>query len=249
VRQTLAALHLPEELIEDAEVAASELATNAWQHALDGRPPAGQAEARAALPELWIYRRGREPDAEFVCGVFDTCLDAWQQTRPDSFGLLPDDKELADPLLDAILAGNPGNGRGLRIVAELSDATGCHRTRSRLSNHPVPGKLAWFAMRIPGGSPAAQPRPVHLTAVQAAHTLSALLAARGIPGLSHHHGTRTQSAVSIGAGCTVRCRDGLFQWLSGGGVEQRAYFDLADAMEDIIRLHEDTVRAGQQISS
>jgi hypothetical protein len=37
----------------------------------------------------------------------------------------------------------------------------------------------------------------------------------------------------------VRCRAGTFQWPAQGDCKQRAYFDLADAVEDIIRLHED----------
>jgi hypothetical protein len=171
--------------------------------------------------------------------VFDARRDAWPRAQANLFRLLPDDTEVADSLLDAILTDAAGSGHGLSIVAAMSDATGWHRTRSRLSDHPVTGKVAWFTMKIPGRSPAAQPPPVHLTPVQAAHTLTALLAARGIRGISHHHGTRTQSAVSVKAGPTVRCQDGTFQWLAHGDVERRAYFDLADTMEDIIRLHED----------
>ena len=243
VRQALAGLQLPERLIEDAELAVSELAANAWQHALDAKPlPEGTGPC-AALPELWLYRRGAPLGAELVCGVFDTRRDAWPQPRQNSLRLLPDDDELADPQLDAILAGNPGNGHGLGIIQAISHATGCHRTRSRLNGLPVPGKVTWFTMKIPVSSPAACPPPAELTPVQAAHTLSVLLSVRGIPGISHHHGTRTQSVVSIAAGLTVRCRDGIFQWLADG-VEQRAFFDLADTVENIIRLHENLASAG-----
>lgn len=242
VRQTLAGLQLPKKLIDDAELAVSELATNAWKHALDAKPlPEGPGPC-AALPELWLYRRGTQPRAELVCGVFDARRDAWPRPRPDSLRLLPDDDELADPLLDVILSDEPENGRGLRLVQAISHDMGCHRTRSRLNGLPVPGKIAWFTMKIPASSPAACP-PAELTPVQAAHTLSALLSARGIPGISHHHGTRTQSVVSIAVGLTVRCRDGIFQWLANG-VEQHAFFDLTDTVEDIIRLHENMVSAG-----
>jgi len=247
LRQALADLQLPGTLIDDAAVAVSELATNAWLHALDAKPVPGAAGACAVPLELWVYRRGRPPGAELVCGVFDARRDAWPRTRPNSFKLLPDDKELAGPLLDAILADNPGSGHGLGIVAGLSDVTGCHRTRSRLSAHSVPGKVAWFTMKIPSSSPAAQPPPVHLTPVQAARTLAALLTARGIPGITHHHGTRTQSMVSIQAGFTVQCRDGTFQWLADGG-GQRAYSDLTDTLENIIRIHEDIASAGRPVS-
>lgn len=239
VRQALAGLQMPRELTDDAELAVGELAANAWKHALDARPPP------AALPELWLYRRGGPPGAELVCGVFDTRRDAWPQPRHNSLRLLPDDAELADPLLDAVLAGDPGSGHGLSIVTAVAQATGCHRTRSRLSDPAVPGKVAWFAMEIPPGSPAAQPPPADITPAQAAHALSALLAARGIPGISHHHGSQAQSVVFMAAGLTVRCQDGTFQW-PADGTGQRAYFDLADALEDIIRLHEDLTCARQQ---
>jgi hypothetical protein len=249
VRRILADLRLPAELIDDASVAVSELATNAWRHALDGGALPGRAGACAVPPELWVYRRGTAPGAELVCGVFDARRDAWPQPRPNPLQLLRDDEaELADSLLDAVLENGTGTGHGLSIVAALSAAAGCHRTRSRFGDQPVPGKVAWFTMNIPDSSPAAQPPPASLTPAQAARKLKALLTARGIAGLSHHHATPAQSAVSIHAGLTVRCRDETFQWAAGGDVERRAYSDLADVLEDIIRLHEDTPRAGSQMS-
>jgi hypothetical protein len=232
---------VPGPLADNATIAVSELATNAWQHALDGKPLSEAAETGVVAPELWVYLRGRPPGAELVCGVFDARRDAWPRTRTSLFRLLPDDTELAGSLIDGILADNAGSGHGLSIVAALSDATGWHRTRSRLNAYPVPGKVTWFTMKIPRDSVALRPPQVQPTPAQAAHTLTALLTARGIPGISHHHGTRTQSAVSIEAGVTIRCRDGAFLWLADAGVERRVYFDLAGTVEDIIRLHEDMV--------
>ncbi|MGH3169031.1 MAG: ATP-binding protein [Trebonia sp.] len=247
VRQALSVLRLPESLISDAELAVSELAANAWQHALDGKSLPEEAGSGTALPELWLYRRGASPGAELVCGVFDTRRDVWPEPQEDSLRLVPCGDDVADPLLDALLTDAPGNGRGLGIVEAVSHDTGCHRTRSRLNSLAVPGKVTWFTMKIPASSPAAQPPPANLTPFQAAHALSTLLTWRGIPGISHDHGTRTQSVVSIAAGLSVRCRDGIFQWLSGGP-RQRAFFDLADTLEDLIRLHEDMAYAGQQTS-
>jgi hypothetical protein len=245
VRQTLAGLLLPEELISDAELAVSELAANAWQHALEGRPLPVSARQCAALPELWLYRRGTGAGTEVVCGIFDTRRDVWPQPRRDLLRLLPDDGELADAVIDEIIADHPGSGHGLGIVRAISHDTGCHRTRSRLNSLPVPGKVTWFTMKIPASLPAAQPPPADLTPAQAAHTLSTLLTARGIPGISRPDGSGSQSVVSIAAGLTVRCRDGIFQWLADGwladGVRQRAFFDLAGTVEDIICLHEDLV--------
>jgi hypothetical protein len=238
IRRALSDLKLPGELIDDAAVAVSELATNAWLHALDARPLAAAARPGAVAPELWVYRRGAPPEAELVCGVFDTRRDAWPRARPDLAAVLAEDTQLADPQLDAILAGHAGNGHGLGIVAALSGTTGWHRTRSRSGAHPVPGKVTWFTVSIPDSSVAAQPPPVRLTPAQAAHTLTALLAARAIPAINHHN--TTQSAVRITADLTVRCQNGAFQWHSRGDLERRAYFDLADTVENLICLHEDT---------
>ncbi len=238
IRQALADLQMPGELIDDAAVAVSELATNAWLHALDAKPLAATAGPGAAAPELWVYRRGGPPDAELVCGVFDTRRDVWPRARPDWSALLAEDTQLADPQLDAILADNAGNGHGLGIVAALSGTTGWHRTRSRSGAYPVPGKVIRFTMRIPDSSAAAQPPPVRLTPDQAARTLTALLTARGIPEPTHRHDT-AQSAVSVTAALTVWCQEGAFQWQSRDGLERRAYSDLADTVEDVVRLHED----------
>jgi hypothetical protein len=239
IRHALADLQMPAELIHDTAVAVSELATNAWLHALDAQPLSAAARPGAVAPELWVYRRGAPPDAELVCGVFDARRDVWPQARPDSSALPAEDTQLADPQLDAILADNAGNGHGLGIVAALSRATGWHWTRSRSGAHP-PGKVVWFTVRIPDSSAAAQPPPARLTPAQAARMLAALLAARGMQRIGHQHDT-TQSAVSITASLTVWCQDGAFRWQSRGSLERRAYFDLADTAENVVRLHEEMV--------
>jgi hypothetical protein len=239
IRQALADLQMPGELIYDAAVAVSELATNAWLHALDARPLAAAARPGAVAPELWVYRRGAPPEAELVCGVFDARRDVWPQARPDPSAALSEDTQLADPELDAILSGNAGNGHGLGIVTALSCATAWHRTRSRSGAHP-PGKVIWFTMRIPDSSGAAQPPPARLMPAQAARTLTALLTARGIQEIGHHHDTM-RSVVSITTSLTVQCQEDAFQWQSRGKLERRAYFDLADTVESVVRLHEDMV--------
>jgi histidine kinase-like protein len=236
VRQTLARLLLPGSLTADAELAVSELAANAWEHALPTRPAPGSAGAPAALPELWLYRRGEPPHAEIVCGVFDTRRDAWPQPRQNPPEPSPEGATLDGVILDAVLAGEPGKGRGLVIVRAVSHATGCHRTRSRLNVPAIPGKVVWFTTRIPAGSPAARPSAPDLTADQAAHVLTGLLAARGVPAATRHDSVST--VVSTTTGLTVRCGNGTFQW-SAGGAGQRAFTDIADATENIVRLHED----------
>jgi hypothetical protein len=238
----LADLQMPGELIDDAAVAVSELATNAWLHALDAMPLAAAAGPGAAAPELWVYRRGEPPDAEVVCGVFDTRRDVWPRARPEWSALLAEDTKLADPQLDALLADDAGNGHGLGIVAALAGTTGWHLTRSRSGDCPVPGKVIWFTMRIPDGLAAAQPPPVRLAPDQAAHTLTALLTARGIPEPACRHDT-AHSAVSVTGDLTIWCHEGAFEWKSGDGLERRSYSDLDDTVEAVVRLHEDMAYA------
>jgi hypothetical protein len=242
VRQALADLRMPGELIDDAAVAVSELATNAWLHAVNAKPLTATAGPGAAAPELWVYRRGEPPDAEVVCGVFDTRRDVWPRARPEWSALLAEDTKLADPQLDALLAGAAGNGHGLGIVSALSGTNGWHLTRSRSGDCPIPGKVIWFTMRIPDGLAAAQPPPVRLAPDQAAHTLTALLTARGIPEPACRHDP-AHSAVSVTADLTIWCHEGAFQWKSGDGLERRSYSDLADTVEAVVRLHEDMAYA------
>ena len=244
VRQTFARLRLPGSLAEDAEMAVSELAANAWEHALSASPAPGSAGAPGALPELWLYRRGEPPAAEVVCGVFDTRSDVWPQVRRRPACPAPDGK-LDGPRLDAVLADDPGKGRGLAIVQAVSHAAGCHRTRSRLNTPAIPGKLVWFSTQIPAGSPAVFPPSPGLTAAQAAHVLAELLAARGIPAAARHDSASGQSVVSTPAGLAVRCGNGAFRW-SADAARQRPFADIADATENIIRLHEDLTCTSSQ---
>lgn len=241
IRQVLADMQMPGEVIDDAAVAVSELATNAWLHALDARPPATTEGSGAAAPELWVYRRGEPPDAEVVCGVFDTRRDVWPRARQERSALLAEDTPLADPQLDALLAGQAGSGHGLGIVAALSGTTGWHLTRSRSGDRPVPGKVIWFTMPILDG-PAGRPPPVRLAPDQAARTLTVLLTARGIPEPARRHDTE-HPAVSVMAGLTIWCHDGAFQWKSRDGLERRSYSDLADTVEAVVRLHEELAHA------
>lgn len=60
---TMRALRLPDDLIEDGALAVSELATNAYLHAVTGDPYAGS--------ELWIWRSAC-PTPSLVVSVFDT---------------------------------------------------------------------------------------------------------------------------------------------------------------------------------
>jgi Histidine kinase-like ATPase domain len=135
--EALAAFDLPRDVVGDAQLMVSELATNAYQHAEEHGPH-----------ELWLYPREypREPGAgtagppaggrrspltsvddagEVRCAVFDrfadACLPGYSWTSGDC-------------------------GRGLSIVRELSEGRwGTLRGLSRLGPH-APGKAVWFAL-------------------------------------------------------------------------------------------------------
>lgn len=229
VRAAWAALRLPAGRVDDAVLAVSELAANAWLHALGGEPRRGLARAGGPRAELWVYRRGTG-GAEVVCGVFDPSGDSWSLARLDPAGQRSASRRGAAGRNDA------ESGRGLAIVAALSDAAGCRRTRSRLADDPVAGKVAWFAIEVPG---AAVSPPAGITPARAARTLAMLLTARGIPAVSHRHRRPARSTVSTAAGITVRCQDGTFEWPAGGTVRLRGFPDLAAVLEDIVWRHEE----------
>lgn len=116
--QALGALGLPADLIADAQLMISELATNAYQHAAAQGPY-----------ELWLYpHRSQEPGrggVELRCAIFDGKAD----TRLPGYSWTSGDC-----------------GRGLSIVGELSGGRwGMSRERSRLGGRR-PGKVVWFAL-------------------------------------------------------------------------------------------------------
>ncbi|MFD0905004.1 ATP-binding protein [Actinomadura sediminis] len=118
LRDALTALGVPRDVIGDAQLMVSELATNAHQHAGDHGPH-----------ELWLYfgddGTGGEGAGEVRCAVFDA---------------------LGDAALPGYSWTSGDCGRGLGIVRELSGGRwGMRRTRSRLGPS-VRGKAVWFAI-------------------------------------------------------------------------------------------------------
>ncbi|XRQ12454.1 ATP-binding protein [Actinomadura welshii] len=144
LRDALASLGVPRDVIADAQLMVSELVTNAHQHAGEHGPH-----------ELWLYTAGTEPGeragrmhgsdvsvsgggmhgagmqgGEVWCAVFDT---------------------LADAVLPGYSWTSGDCGRGLSIVQELSGGRwGTRRTLSRLGPS-VRGKAVWFT--VPGAAP------------------------------------------------------------------------------------------------
>ncbi|GAA2610728.1 hypothetical protein GCM10010411_51430 [Actinomadura fulvescens] len=118
VRETMRGL--PEKLVRDSATMVSELATNAFVHALGRRRPA------PFVPELYLYRRGERP--ELVVKVFDRV--PWQGSLPQR------------------AAPGAESGRGLEVVAALAGehggSWGVHRSRSWLD--ATPGKVVFFSV-------------------------------------------------------------------------------------------------------
>ncbi len=262
VRTALAGL-VPDRL-DDCLVMASELATNAWLHGLGGRELDDRQAPVAGRSELAIYRRGPVDGAELVVTVFDPRCDLGAVTGSvpaNPLAGLPDkpQKESLPPaLLDQLLRDLPDNPlpespsaaidelppqwwsgrRGLDTVRELSDGRyGFYRTRSRLGRYPVSGKAAWFAVPIPPTSLAASPPAIHLSPADAVRKLRAELIGRGLGGMYHNdlHGHSVLSLRHL----TIWCRNGSFTWANGDQAIRVPYFDLIDAVEQIIRINED----------
>jgi hypothetical protein len=219
VKQTLAPLHLPAELVEDSVTMVSELTTNVVWHTLRGRP----AAPVAGLPELWMYRRTQPYD--IMVKVFDAS--PWQS---------PDDAVPLQPGPDA------EHGRGLQIVDALSRARGAqwgrHRSRSRLGVAPVPGKAVYFT--IPLRPDQLGPLPVPADPNQAADELQSLLSARGFDRLHRSDGWQI-SVLSVSTGITVWVRDGTFSVTTtvGDGTIRFPLADLQETAEQIVRYRED----------
>ncbi|MFI6521282.1 ATP-binding protein [Spirillospora sp. NPDC050679] len=120
--EALAGVGVPAEVVGDARLMVSELATNAYQHAGEHGPH-----------ELWMYLGepidlgAAEPLVEVRCAVFD----AHAEARLPGYSWTSGDC-----------------GRGLSIVRELSQGRwGTLRATSRLGP-PVPGKAVWFAVPV-----------------------------------------------------------------------------------------------------
>lgn len=148
---TMRSLGLPRDLIEDGELAVSELATNAHQHAERAGP-----DQLIIGPELWVWARTC-PAPQLVVSVFDA--DRAALPRISSAGLLEE------------------YGKGLGIVAAVSVRWGSHPSRCRLGDRPVAGKATWFALPLPVCWPGTEQVIALLAAVQ---ELIDALAARGV---------------------------------------------------------------------
>lgn len=219
-RAVLSEFGMPSELVYDAVVIASELATNALRHAyrtVRERPLAGG-------PEIWAYL-SRRVRPEVMIKVFDS--HSWYGPA----GLCP-----TRPPWDA------AGGRGLEVVdaltAEYGGRWGVHPTRCRLGAWPTSGKAVFFTVPLPGASahdgPSwAEPRPHR----QSAERIYALLAARGLrPHLSTADDADDTVVICARAGVHVWVRaDSLSYRLPGQGVVRHPSLDEVEIVEQIVR--------------
>ncbi len=208
LRDTLRQWRLPDELIDDAVLAVSELTANLVQHVMSKHH-----DLRDRSPELWLYRRGAGERDQIVCKAFDPLRD-WAPDTP------------ADELDE--------HGRGLSIVDAVVTDWGCHLTRSMLGGpgRSVPGKAVWFAIDAP-----LAPEPtVAWTAPEAARLLQRALVTRDIPCRRDQDGGR--AVVSVFDGPIVRCEERTFTWMLGRELTRRPYGELVEVTERLVQIHE-----------
>jgi hypothetical protein len=225
-RDTVADLGLSPDLVHDGVTMVSELAANTLHAQGNVEFDGSRQRPVTGSPELWTYIRGCPTGYELVCKVFDSQR-GWKAGTP------PDPSRVT---LESI------NGRGLRVVSELSDGRwGHHLTRARLGRWKVQGKAVWFALPIPPGQVAALGQH-GLSACQTATELEGLLVDRGIgQRLVRCEESATDIAVlSVRCDLTVWCRGGAVSWTTANGeYERRPFVDLAEASEQIVRTHEE----------
>lgn len=179
---------------------------------------------------MWSYVRLCPTGYELVCKVFDSQR-GWKAGAP------PDPARVT---LESI------NGRGLRVVSELSGGRwGHHLTRGRLGRWKVQGKVVWFAVPISEARGAARLGRYQLTACQAAKELEELLVERGIGRrlVRSEESVSDIAVLSIRADLTVWCRGGTLSWTASDGItERRVFADMTEVTEQIVRLHEELDR-------
>jgi len=226
-RDTVAELGLKPDLVHDGVTMVSELAANTLHAQGNVEFDGSRQRPVTGSPELWTYIRGCPTGYELVCKVFDSQR-GWKAGTP------PDPSRVT---LESI------NGRGLRVVSELSDGRwGHHLTRARLGRWKVQGKAVWFALPVPTEEAAAALGHHRLTACQAATELEEMLVDRGIgQRLVRCEEAATDIAVlSVRCDLTVWCRSGAVSWTTANGdYERRPFFDLAETTEQIVRAHEE----------
>jgi hypothetical protein len=260
LRDVLRMLLLPSQLT-DCVTMVSELATNGFLYGLAGRSLDDEHAPNAGRSELAVYRRGPQSNADLVVTVFDPLPDldwiAEQTTNPlAELPYTPLDKrlpadidELLSQLPDEPLPESPevaqrlppqrwSGQRGLETVRELSSGNcGFYRTTSRLGARPVSGKAAWFAVPLDGSSFAARPPEVTHSPADAAEALCSQLQARGLRRMIQNN-LHDRSVLSL-PHSTVWVDATGYTWRAGAVGVRHPHADLVEAVEQLVRIHED----------
>lgn len=226
-RAAVADMGLPADVIHDGVTMVSELAANTLHARGTFEFEGSRPRSVTGTPELWAYVRGCATGYELVCKVFDLQR-GWKTGAP------PDPARVS---LESI------NGRGLKVVSELSGGRwGHHPTRARLGRWKVQGKAVWFAIPVPQARGAARLADHPATSCEAARELEELIVDRGIGRrlVRSDEAVADIAVLSIRRELTVWCRNGIVSWTAGDdGYRRRSFADLTEVSEQLVRAHEE----------
>ncbi|MEV4251692.1 ATP-binding protein [Spirillospora sp. NPDC049652] len=197
-------LRFDTEAVENAQLAVSELATNAHRHV--SKPRSGHPDN---VSELAVWAR-TWPVAELVVSVFDSAPQSLP--HPDGGG----------PLAES--------GRGMTIVGAVTNGWGAHPSRPRLADPQLSGKAVWMAVSLP----AAWPRLcAPIFPVVAAQRLAMNLAARGVRARRTSEATGISLVETPGLNVWV-CRSTFAWTARGGVLHRHPHIDLQETTEHVI---------------
>ena len=226
-RGAVADLGLSGDTVHDGVTMVSELAANTLHAQGNVEFDGSRQRPITGSPEMWAYVRCCPTGYELVCKIFDSQR-GWKAGSP------PDPSRVT---LESL------NGRGLRVVSELSDGRwGHHLTRARLGRWKVQGKAVWFALPVSAARAAAYLGSQPMSSCQAAKELDELLSGRGIGRrlVRSEESVADIAVLSVRSDLTVWCRGGLVSWTTAGrAYERRPFADLTEVTEQVVRAHEE----------
>jgi anti-sigma regulatory factor (Ser/Thr protein kinase) len=226
-RESVVDLGLSSDTIYDGVTMVSELAANTLHAQGNVEFDGSRQRPVTGSPELWSYVRVRDDGYELVCKIFDSQR-GWKAGAP------PDPSRVT---LESV------NGRGLRVVSELSQGRwGHHLTRARLGRWKVQGKVVWFALPVPVACAYDRLCGHPISSCEAAKELEAMLVDRGIGRrlVRSDEAVADIAVLSIRRNLTVWCRGGLATWTTAqGDYQRRPFADLIEVVDQVVRVNEE----------
>ena len=226
-REAVADLGLSGDVVHDGVTMVSELAANTLHAQGNVEFDGSRQRPITGSPELWSYVRSCPAGYEVVCKIFDSQR-GWKAGAPP------------DP---ARVTLESTNGRGLRVVSELSTGRwGHHLTRARLGRWKVQGKVVWFALPVSPARARAHLAGQQASSCETARDLEGLLVERGIARrlVRAEESGADIAVLSVRSNLTVWCRNGTIAWTSmAGRYERRPFTDLVEVAEQLVRVHEE----------